>query len=166
MKKVLIALLLGSLLLFVQAYAVSAGTYVLTDTVRIGCAGGLHADPAGGAAYNFGSTMKWRMSADCSGSADNVRIYFKAPNPWSKTVPQTFNAAPGDSVTSPATSVEGGFEYTITKFLLGAPGDSIKASMASGPGIPSLSTWGVLILVLALIAVSIALLRKRIRVGA
>jgi len=34
------------------------------------------------------------------------------------------------------------------------------------PGTPSLSTWGVLILVLALIAVSIALLRKRIRVGA
>ena len=166
MKKVLIALLLGSLLLFVQAYAVSAGTYVLTDTVKVDCTGGLHSHPAEGAAYNLGQTMTWTVNADCSGSGDNVTIYFTAPNPWSLTVSQTFNVAPGASVTSPVTSLEGGFEYTITEFLVGVPVDTIYASMASGYGVPSLSTWAVLILVLALIAVSIALLRKRIRAGA
>ena len=168
MKKVLIALILGSLLLFVQAYAVSAGTYVLTDTVKVECAGGLlHSHPAGGAAYNLTQTMTWTMDTTGCRNSASVTIDFTAPNPWSKTVPQTFNAAPGAPVTSPATVWPGGFAYTITTVGRIPADTTISASMASGiPPTPSLSTWGVLVLVLGLIAVSIALLRKRIRAGA
>jgi len=159
MKKVLIALLLGSLFLFVQVYAVSAGSVVWTQTVNISCSP-LGAQPPA-AHYIVGDSMKWN---GCS--ADTVRIEFPASNPWYASQIVTQEILPGGSWTSAATSQQGDFNYKIVLYKNAARFDSIQVSMNWVNPVPSLSTWAVLVLVLGLIAVSIALLRKRIRVGA
>jgi len=177
MKKVLIALLLGSLLLFVQAYAVSAGSVVWTRTVDINC-GPLRAMGAipSNSNYWVGDTMKWTVDTTGAGAftVDFVTIQFPAPNPWSATVPVTQDIYPGTPWTSSATTRDNGvgadFEYYITRDSSGTGVQTVSAYIGwtnpkTAPPVPSLSTWAVLILVLGLIAVSIALLRKRIRVG-
>jgi hypothetical protein len=110
--------------------------------------------------------MKWNVSAGC----DSIRIEFPLSNPWyaSQTVTQVI--APDSTWTSLATVYNGDFTYRIIRFKVATVSDTIQATIgwvdpAKSP-VPSLSTWAVLILVLAVIAVSIALLRKRIRVGA
>jgi hypothetical protein len=171
MKKMLIALLLGSLLLFVQAYAANAGALVWTQQVNIKC-GPLRAMGAtpSNANYLVGGTMTWAIDTVGAGafSVNFVRIEFPAPNPWYASLPVTQNILPGSPWTSLATTRDndGGadFKYYIIRDSSGiaVQRDSAYIGWARTP---SLSTWGVLILVLALIAVSIALLRKRIRVG-
>jgi hypothetical protein len=175
MKKILIALLLGSLLLFVQAYAANAGTVVWTTNVDIKC-GPLRAMSVtpSNANYKVGETMTWDVDTVGAGAftVNFVTIRFPAPNPWSATVADTEYVYPGTPWTSPATtdtSFAGDFVYYVTRDSSGTPVQSESAYIGwwnPDPRVPSLSTWGVLILVLALIAVSIALLRKRIRIGA
>ena len=177
MKKILIALLLGSLFLFVQVYAANAGSLVWTKTVNIKC-GPLRAlvvTPSN-ANYWVTETMTWAVDTVGAGAftVNFVTIQFPAPNPWSKTVAVTQNIYPGSPWTSPAitdtNAVGVGFEYYVTRDSSGTAVQTKSAYIgwvdpAKSP-VPSLSTWAVLILVLAVIAVSIALLRKRIRVGA
>jgi hypothetical protein len=177
MKKMLIALLLGSLFLFVQAYAANAGSVVWTTNVDIKC-GPLRAlvvTPSN-ANYWVGETMTWAVDTVGAGAftVDFVTIQFPAPNPWSATVPVTQDIVPGTPWTSLATTRDNGagadFEYYVTRDSSGTAVQTKSAYIgwtnhATAPPLPSLSTWAVLILVLGLIAVSIALLRKRIRVG-
>ena len=178
MKKVLIALLLGSLLLFVQAYAVSAGSVVWTRTVDINC-GPLRALVVTPSNSNYwvGETMTWAVDTVGAGvfTVDFVTVQFPAPNPWSATVPVTQNIVPGTPWPSPATTRDSdggiGFKYYIIRDSSGVDVQRDSAYIGwtnplTAPPVPSLSTWAVLILVLGLIAVSIALLRKRIRAGA
>ena len=177
MKKILIALLLGSLFLFVQVYAANAGSLVWTKTVNIKC-GPLRAMSVtpSNANYWVGETMTWAVDTVGAGAftVDFVTIQFPAPNPWSATVPVTQDIVPGTPWTSaPITRKNNGgpdFKYDVIRDSSGTAVQTKEAYIGwvdpTKSPVPSLSTWAVLILVLALIVVSIALLRKKIRVGA
>ena len=162
-KAVTLSLLLGLLALCASS-SVFAGQFVVVNSINVTCSPLAVDYPS--AAYNVGvgNTMTWNISGACAPSVDLVRIEFGALTPWGAG-PITYSAAPGGSVTSGNNNTAGVFKYNVITEKLGVPQDTIEAWMVSGEKVPSLSTWAVLILVLGLIAVSIALLRKKIRVG-
>ncbi|MCX5801471.1 MAG: hypothetical protein NTX17_08805 [Candidatus Eisenbacteria bacterium] len=163
MKKVLALFLLGSVLLLVQVYAVSAGTALSDRTISIECSPTFSV-PQSPITFGDDTNVTWEVSADCTTTADSVRIVFGVDNPWSATQAETFTTFPDTLVTSPPTTREGDFLYKVIRYKNGSPVDTLTARVicaGRGPGLPSLSTWAVLILVLAVIAVSIAFLRRR-----
>lgn len=161
MKKVLALFLLGSLLLLVQPYAVSAETTVWPRAILIECTPSFSVSPSP-AAYTGLVTITWEDSSDCAATADSVRIVFGASNPWYQNQVVTFTVVPGGDVTSGTTARKGEFYYKVIRYFGGSAVDTVDATVAIGATrVPSLSTWAALVLALAVIAVSIGLLRRR-----
>jgi len=170
MKIVFAVLLLCSLLLLIQPYSVSAGTVVWTPTVEVKC-NPFRAIPSV-ANYIVGNTMTWSLDTLGAGPfpADSVVIEFLADNPWYASQVVTATIKHGNPWTSDPTTRDNGagsdFTYYLIRYSGGVAVERDTVSMGWYRPQPSLSTWAVLVLVLGLIAVSIALLRKRIRIGA